>query len=92
MTVFHVDEYVGLPATHPSALQRFLRQHFVDHVSVAEFIALNGEGADLAAECSRYAARLRAKLPCLAVLGIGENGHLAFNDPAACRSEEGRGP
>ncbi len=83
-TVFHLDEYIGLPATHPASFRRYLRDRFVDRVAgLADFHAIDGEAADAAAECRRLAALLQAAPIDLACIGIGENGHLAFNDPPA---------
>jgi glucosamine-6-phosphate deaminase len=83
-TVFHLDEYISLPATHPASFRRYLRDRFVDRVAgLADFHAIDGEAADAAAECRRLAALLQAAPIDLACIGIGENGHLAFNDPPA---------
>ena len=84
ITAFHLDEYVGLSPEHPGSFRRFLRDRLFDHVPVAAFHGLDGEAADVAAECRRYASLLAAEPPGLAVLGIGENGHLAFIDPPVC--------
>ncbi len=84
VTVFHLDEYAGMSASHPASFRRFQRERLVSHVPVAAFQELRGDAPDLDAECLRYAALLRAARPCLVVLGIGENGHLAFIDPPVC--------
>jgi glucosamine-6-phosphate deaminase len=84
VTAFHLDEYVGLSPEHPASFRRFLVDRFFSHVRVAAFHGLDGQAADLAAECARYAERLRSQPPGLAILGIGENGHLAFIDPPVC--------
>jgi glucosamine-6-phosphate deaminase len=84
VTAFHMDEYAGMSAGHPASFRRFLRERLFDHVPVAAFHQLDGEAADTAAECERYAALLRQADPCLVVMGIGENGHLAFIDPPVC--------
>ncbi len=83
-SAFHLDEYVGLGADHPASFRRFLRDRLFDHVPVKAFHGLDGQAHDLAAECARYAALLQAEQPGLVVLGIGENGHLAFIDPPVC--------
>jgi glucosamine-6-phosphate deaminase len=88
VTVFHLDEYVGLPASHPASFRYYLRDRLLKYVPVKEFIELNGEAADLAAECARYAALLDRKKPGLVALGIGENGHLAFIDPQNCNFQD----
>jgi glucosamine-6-phosphate deaminase len=84
VTAFHLDEYVGLPITHPASFRKYLWERFVSRLPLplAAFHYINGEG-DAQAECRRVGAIL-AKHPidvCFA--GIGENGHLAFNDPPA---------
>ncbi len=84
LTAFHLDEYVGLDARHPASFRRFLTDRLFDHVPVAAFHGLDGGASDLAAECERYAGLLAEERPALAVLGIGENGHLAFIDPPSC--------
>jgi glucosamine-6-phosphate deaminase len=88
VTVFHLDEYAGLPATHPASFRYYLRQHFVDYVPVAAFNELRGDAQDLQAECARYQALLAEERPGLVALGIGENGHLAFIDPGECDFHE----
>jgi glucosamine-6-phosphate deaminase len=90
ITAFHLDEYAGLSARHPSSFQRFLRERLFDHVPVRAFHGLDGETADPETECARYAALLRQCRPALVVLGIGENGHLAFIDPPECDFREPR--
>ncbi len=84
VTAFHMDEYAGMAADHPASFRRFLRDRLFDHVPVAAFHQLNGEADDAAAECERYAGLLRQARPCLVIMGIGENGHLAFIDPPVC--------
>jgi glucosamine-6-phosphate deaminase len=84
LTAFHLDEYVGIASDHPASFRRFLVDRLFAHVKVAAFHGLDGQAGDLAAECARYAALLRREAPALAILGIGENGHLAFIDPPMC--------
>lgn len=84
ITAFHMDEYAGMSANHPASFRRFLRERLFDHVPVAAFHQLDGEAPDAAAECERYAGLLRRADPCLVIMGIGENGHLAFIDPPVC--------
>jgi glucosamine-6-phosphate deaminase len=84
ITAFHLDEYIGIDAAHPASFRRFLLDRLFAHVRVGVFHGLAGEAADPATECARYAALLRAERPTLAILGIGENGHLAFIDPPMC--------
>jgi glucosamine-6-phosphate deaminase len=82
--VFHMDEYVGIPASHPASFRFYLRDRLLRHVPAQEFFELNGEATDLAAECARYSALLERHPPGLVAMGIGENGHLAFIDPQNC--------
>lgn len=84
LTAFHLDEYVGIGPDHPASFRRFLVDRLFAHVRVAAFHGLDGQAGDPAAECARYAGLLRATPPALAILGIGENGHLAFIDPPVC--------
>ncbi len=84
LTAFHLDEYVGVGPNHPASFRRFLTDRLFDHVPVAVFHGLDGKATDLAAECERYANLLWREAPSLAILGIGENGHLAFIDPPMC--------
>jgi glucosamine-6-phosphate deaminase len=90
VTAFHMDEYAGMSDDHPASFRRFLRERLFDHVPVAVFHQLNGEAPDAAAECDRYAGLLRQAAPCLVIMGIGENGHLAFIDPPVCDFAEPR--
>jgi len=84
VTAFHLDEYIGMEATHPASFRRFLVDRLFAHVPVRAFHGLAGEARDADAECRRYAGLLREARPSLAILGIGENGHLAFIDPPMC--------
>jgi len=84
LTAFHLDEYVGIAPDHPASFRRFLVDRLFSHVAVAAFHGLDGQARDLEAECARYAALLQGEAPTLAILGIGENGHLAFIDPPVC--------
>ena len=90
VTAFHMDEYAGMAADHPASFRRFLRERLFDHVPVASFHGLDGEAADAEAECARYAGLLGEAKPCLVIMGIGENGHLAFIDPPVCDFKDPR--
>jgi glucosamine-6-phosphate deaminase len=81
VTGFHMDEYVGLPADHPAGFGRYMRERVIGPLHLDEFHAIDGNHGDLAAECSRYSGLLAEHPLDLCCLGIGENGHLAFNDP-----------
>ena len=78
---FHMDEYVGIPRDHPASFRRYLRERLVERVPISAFQSIEGDAADTGAECARYTALLREHPLDLCCLGIGENGHLAFNDP-----------
>lgn len=81
VTVFHMDEYVGLAADHPASFRQYLHRRLLTRIQPAAFHGITGEAVDPAAEGRRYAALLGAAPLDLICLGIGENGHLAFNDP-----------
>lgn len=81
VTVFHMDEYVGLPAGHPATFRAYQKTHLLAKVSPAAFHGIAGEAGDLPSECSRYTALLLEAPIDLVCMGIGENGHIAFNDP-----------
>lgn len=85
ITVFHLDEYVGLEPTHPASFRRFLRERFIVRLPSppAAFHELDGMAADLYSECDRLAGLVPQGVFDVAMIGIGENGHLAFNDPPA---------
>ena len=80
VTVFHMDEYADLPADHPASFRNYLRGHLLAHVAPRAVHLIRAE-ADAAAEAARYTALLAERPLDLVCLGIGENGHLAFNDP-----------
>ncbi|MEX0866697.1 MAG: glucosamine-6-phosphate deaminase [Pirellulales bacterium] len=82
VTGFHLDEYIGIPITHPASFRKYLKERFVDQAPLAAFHYLNTD-QDPAAECRRVGAVLQAHPIDVAFVGIGENGHLAFNDPPA---------
>jgi len=81
---FHLDEYLGMDDRAPQSFRRFLIDRLISKVPFGEFHGLGGDAEDGAAESQRYAALLAATPPDFAVLGIGENGHLAFIDPPFC--------
>ncbi len=82
-TFFHLDEYVGLPEAHPASFRRYLRQRIVDRVHPGTFHFINGDETIPAAECQRVGELISRQTIDAAFVGIGENGHLAFNDPPA---------
>ncbi len=82
VTVFHMDEYIGIPEKSPQRFAHWLRRAFVDHVPISRFEPI-GPGNSPQETCDQY-AKLLAEAPIdVVLLGIGVNGHLAFNDPPA---------
>jgi glucosamine-6-phosphate deaminase len=83
VTVFHLDEYVGLPASHGASFRRYLKERFADQVQgLKMFHYVDGE-SDPVRECERLAGLISPLTIHVACIGIGENSHLAFNDPPA---------
>ncbi|HLI92494.1 MAG TPA: glucosamine-6-phosphate deaminase [Puia sp.] len=80
---FHMDEYLGLEPGAPQGFGNFLRDRLFSKVPLKQVHYLNGQAADPLEECRRYARLLEQHPPDIVVLGIGENSHLAFNDPHA---------
>ncbi len=81
VTAFHMDEYVGIGDDHPASFQRWIRERIGDRLHPARVEYIDGSAVDVDAECDRYEALLRAEPIDLTCMGIGENGHLAFNEP-----------
>jgi glucosamine-6-phosphate deaminase len=82
VTAYHLDEYTALADSHPASFRRYLRERFVGQVPLLkQFVPVLGDSHDPAAECRRLGGLLAGKTIDLACIGIGENGHLAFNDP-----------
>ncbi|NLG24056.1 MAG: glucosamine-6-phosphate deaminase [Clostridiales bacterium] len=82
VTMFHLDEYAGLPIDHPASFRKYLMERFVGLVPLAEAVLVSGEG-DLAAQLAHLNRRIAERPIDVGVIGIGENGHIAFNDPPA---------
>ncbi len=80
--MFHLDEYIGLPITHPASFRKYLLDHFIHKTGITRFHLLDGNG-DLREVIFRAGKRLNSAPIDIAFAGIGENGHLAFNDPPA---------
>jgi glucosamine-6-phosphate deaminase len=76
-----MDEYLGIDAEHPASFRRFLREHVIRKVNPRTVHYVQGDAAEPLTECDRYTALLREQPVDVCCLGIGENGHLAFNDP-----------
>lgn len=81
ITVFHLDEYKDLSDTHPASFRKYLRERILEKVLPKEVYYLNGDAPDIEAEVARYESLLKSHPIDIACIGIGENGHIAFNDP-----------
>lgn len=81
ITVFHLDEYKDIPDTHPASFRRYLRERILDEVAPRKVFFLNGDADDIEQEMRQYAKELEKHPIDIACIGIGENGHIAFNDP-----------
>jgi glucosamine-6-phosphate deaminase len=81
--MFHLDEYVGLPSSHPASFRKYLREHLIDKTSISNYHFLDGDGNNMDRVLRETAKALLAAPVDVAFVGIGENGHLAFNDPPA---------
>src|SRR5256885_1258275 len=90
VTLFHMDEYLGIPQDHPASFRRYLRERVARLVEPKVFHYLEGDALLPIKECERYAQLLRAQPIDLCCLGIGENGHLAFNDPPVADFNDNR--
>ena len=85
--LYHMDEYAGLAGDHPASFRRFLRERIVDRVAPRAFHEIHGD-APPEAEAGRYGSLVAARRIDLTCMGIGENGHLAFNDPPDARFDD----
>ncbi len=82
-TMFHLDEYLGIPETHPASFRKYLQERLVDVVHPGTVHFLRGETNEPQQECTRLNEIISQQQIDIAFVGIGENGHLAFNDPPA---------
>lgn len=84
VVMFHLDEYIGLPETHPASFRKYLKERFINKVGeLKAFYLINGQAENPEKECQRLNQIIKDHPIDLALVGIGENGHLAFNDPPA---------
>ncbi len=81
--LFHLDEYIGLPITHPGSFRKMLMEQLVQKTGVIRYHLLDGDAPDPAAVVRKVGRQLASAPIDIAFLGIGENGHIAFNDPPA---------
>ncbi|MBD2252521.1 glucosamine-6-phosphate deaminase [Nostoc parmelioides] len=88
ITLFHLDEYLGITADHPASFRRYLRERVEKRVVPQQFHYIEGDTLEPLAECDRYTKLLQAQPIDLCCLGIGENGHLAFNDPSVANFQD----
>lgn len=79
---FHLDEYIGMQITHPASFRKYLKERFLDKVNIKDFNFINAED-NPEKECERLKEIIGKITVDVAFVGIGENGHLAFNDPPA---------
>ena len=91
VTLFHMDEYLGISADHPSSFRRYVKERVADKIHPRAFHYMKGDALEPILECLRYEALVTTAGIDLVCMGIGENGHLAFNDPpvANFKDEEG---
>lgn len=82
INLFHLDEYIGLPEENPASFRKFLRERIAEKVKPRNVYYINGEADNIDAEIRRYERLLKENPVDVACIGIGENGHIAFNDPA----------
>jgi glucosamine-6-phosphate deaminase len=80
---FHLDEYVGMAVTHPASFRKFLLERFINKVGIVKHHLVEGDAKDLPASIRKVASALTSAPIDVAFVGIGENGHIAFNDPPA---------
>lgn len=88
ITVFHMDEYLGIDPAHSASFPLYLHKHIIDHVQPKVFHPVPGQPADVDQACAAYESLLREAPIDLVALGFGENGHLAFNDPPFAKFDD----
>jgi glucosamine-6-phosphate deaminase len=81
--LFHLDEYIGLPVAHPGSFRKMLMEHLIQRTGIGNYHLLDGDSADVEGVIRRVGQALASRPIDVAFLGIGENGHIAFNDPPA---------
>lgn len=90
ITGFHLDEYLALSAQHPASFRHYLETHLTSRVQLGQWYPIEGDGLLPIEICDRYERALQANIADLCCLGVGNNGHLAFNDPAVADFTEPR--
>jgi len=82
-SMFHLDEYVGIPETHPASFRKYLKERLINKVHPGNVYLIKGDAKSPELECEHLGKIIKQKEIDVAFVGIGENGHLAFNDPPA---------
>jgi glucosamine-6-phosphate deaminase len=90
ITVFHLDEYTGISDHHPASFRKYLRERILDAVKPGKVYLINADANDLNAEMAKYEELLKSHPVDVACIGIGENGHIAFNDPPVANFNDPR--
>lgn len=88
ITVFHLDEYKGISDQHPASFRKYLKERILNEVAPKKIYFLNGDAENLEEEMEQYSEALRTHPIDVACIGIGENGHIAFNDPPVADFED----
>lgn len=88
VTLFHMDEYLGVPADHPACFRRYMKERVESLLHPKAFHYLGGDALLPFDECARYTGLLKAQPIDLCCMGVGENGHIAFNDPPVARFDD----
>ncbi len=88
VTIFHLDEYLGISADHAASFRRYLRERVEKRIDPQQFHYIEGDALQPLAECDRYTNLLKAQPIDLCCLGVGENGHIAFNDPSVANFQD----
>lgn len=88
INALHMDEYIGLPRSAPQAFGNYLDSHIFSKVKFKSVHYINGENPDLEDECARYADLISKFPPHIVFMGVGENGHIAFNDPHVAKFDD----
>jgi glucosamine-6-phosphate deaminase len=84
VVMFHLDEYAGITALHPASFRKYLTERFINRVKKLKTVnSINGDAGDIQSECDRLGGIIRKYTVDVALIGIGENCHIAFNDPPA---------
>lgn len=90
ITLFHLDEYLGISASHPGSFNYYLSSKVEQRIKPRNFYYIQGDTLEPLAECDRYTNLLQKYSIDLCMLGIGDNGHLAFNEPSVANFEDNR--